>query len=62
MYLKGIVASGFKSFADKIDIKLDGKTWRHRFTFVYEMREGECLYSSKIRLVKASFICLKIFI
>ncbi len=26
MYLKEIVASGFKSFADKIDIKLDGKT------------------------------------
>ena len=26
MYLKGIVTSGFKSFADKIDIKLDGKT------------------------------------
>lgn len=25
MYLKGIVASGFKSFADKIDIKLDDK-------------------------------------
>ncbi len=26
MYLKEIVASGFKSFADKISIKLDGKT------------------------------------
>ncbi len=26
MYLKEIVASGFKSFADKLDIKLDGKT------------------------------------
>ncbi len=26
MYLKGIVTSGFKSFADKIEIKLDGKT------------------------------------
>ena len=26
MYLKGIIASGFKSFADKIEIKLDGKT------------------------------------
>ncbi len=26
MYLKEIVASGFKSFADRIDIKLDGKT------------------------------------
>ncbi len=25
MYLKGIVTSGFKSFADKLDIKLDGK-------------------------------------
>ena len=25
MYLKGIVTSGFKSFADKIDLKLDGK-------------------------------------
>lgn len=25
MYLKGIVASGFKSFADKIELKLDGK-------------------------------------
>ena len=25
MYLKGIVTSGFKSFADKIEIKLDGK-------------------------------------
>lgn len=26
MYLKGIVASGFKSFADKIELKLDGRT------------------------------------
>ena len=26
MYLKGIVTSGFKSFADKLEIKLDGKT------------------------------------
>ncbi len=26
MYLKEIITSGFKSFADKIDIKLDGKT------------------------------------
>ncbi|MBQ6324280.1 MAG: AAA family ATPase [Bacilli bacterium] len=26
MYLKGIVASGFKSFADKLEIKLDDKT------------------------------------
>ena len=26
MYLKGIVTSGFKSFADKIELKLDGKT------------------------------------
>ena len=25
MYLKGIVTSGFKSFADKIELKLDGK-------------------------------------
>ena len=25
MYLKGINASGFKSFADKIELKLDGK-------------------------------------
>lgn len=25
MYLKGIVASGFKSFADKLELKLDGK-------------------------------------
>ena len=25
MYLKGIVTSGFKSFADKLDLKLDGK-------------------------------------
>ena len=25
MYLKEIVTSGFKSFADKLDIKLDGK-------------------------------------
>ena len=24
MYLKEIIASGFKSFADKLDIKLDG--------------------------------------
>ena len=26
MYLKGIIASGFKSFADKIELKLDDKT------------------------------------
>ena len=26
MYLKGIVTSGFKSFADKLELKLDGKT------------------------------------
>ncbi len=26
MYLKGIITSGFKSFADKLEIKLDGKT------------------------------------
>ena len=26
MYLKGIVTSGFKSFADKLEIKLDNKT------------------------------------
>ena len=26
MYLKGIVASGFKSFADKLELKLDDKT------------------------------------
>ena len=26
MYLKGIISSGFKSFADKIELKLDGKT------------------------------------
>ena len=25
MYLKGIVTSGFKSFADKIELKLDGR-------------------------------------
>ena len=25
MYLKGIITSGFKSFADKIDLKLDDK-------------------------------------
>ena len=25
MYLKGITTTGFKSFADKLDIKLDGK-------------------------------------
>ena len=25
MYLKGIITSGFKSFADKLDLKLDGK-------------------------------------
>ena len=26
MYLKGIISSGFKSFADKLELKLDGKT------------------------------------
>ncbi len=26
MYLKGIITSGFKSFADKLELKLDGKT------------------------------------
>ena len=48
MYLKGIVTSGFKSFADKLELKLDGKIIENESKFLFSKDQFEVVEWGKV--------------